>query len=238
VSLRGLDTGAFGDSAFCVRLDQCRPPITGAGHPRFQQEKSCSNSVFYFYYLASFTLGGQWAHRYQPGKPSGPSWRLASDDLGRIEGVGPVVEVSWGNALDEGSRSGRRGWFVGHFVAPSTSPAATEMVEVKWGVHAAGEIKAIEGVNRSATTMSLLVSGRFHLDFPSHGRSVTLVRAGDYAIWSLGVSHRWRVLEDAVVITIRWPSRPDDQSGHPAPPRQNVSRRVRCRICLAGGTPW
>jgi hypothetical protein len=176
--------------------------------------------VFYFYYLASFTLGGQWAHRYQPGKPSGLSWRLASDNLGRIEGVGPVVEVSWGNGLDEGSRASRRGWFVGHFVAPSTGPAATDMVEVKWGVHAAGEIKAIEGVNQSATTMSLLVSGRFHLDFPSHGRSVTLVRAGDYAIWSPGVSHRWRVLEDAVVITIRWPSRPDDQSEHPAPPRQ------------------
>ena len=90
----------------------------------------------------------------------------------------PVVEVSWGNAVDEGSQAGRRGWFIGHFLAPWAGPAATDMVEVKWGVHAAGEIKAIEGVNQTATTMSLLVSGRFRLDFPSHGRSVTLVRAG------------------------------------------------------------
>jgi hypothetical protein len=137
------------------------------------------------------------------------------DDLGRY-GVRVVTvgDVCFGNAVDEGSQRGRRGWVIGHFIAPGTGPAATDMVEVKWGVHAAGEIKAIEGVNRTATTMSLLVSGRFELVFPSHGCSVTLARAGDYAVWSPGVSHRWRVLEDAVVITIRWPSRPNDQSAY------------------------
>ena len=82
-------------------------------------------------------------------------------------------------------------------------------------MHLAGESKAIEGVNQTATTLSLLVSGRFRLDFPSHGQSVTLLRPGDYAVWSPGVSHRWRVLEDAVVITIRWPSRPEDQLERP-----------------------
>jgi hypothetical protein len=127
----------------------------------------------------------------------------------------PEGEVSNGNALDEGAQAGRRGWFVGHFLTPASGPAATDMVEVKWGVHAAGETKAAPGVNRTATTMSLLVSGRFRLDFPSHGRSITLARPGDYAVWAPGVSHRWRVLEDAVVITVRWPSRPDDQSGVP-----------------------
>lgn len=123
----------------------------------------------------------------------------------------PAGEIFWGNAVDEGSQAGRRGWFIGHFVAPDSGPAATDLVEVKWGVHVAGESKAINGVNQTATTMSLLVSGRFRLDFPSHGRSVTLVRPGDFAVWSPGVSHRWHVLEDAVVITVRWPSRRDDQ---------------------------
>jgi hypothetical protein len=127
----------------------------------------------------------------------------------------PVPEISFGNAVDEGAEAGRQGWFIGHFVAQRAGPAATDMVEVKWGVHAAGETKAIEGVNQTATTMSLLVSGRFQLVFPSHGSSVMLARAGDYAIWFPGVSHRWRVLEDAVVITVRWPSRPDDQSEFP-----------------------
>ena len=133
----------------------------------------------------------------------------------------PASELSCGNAVDDGSKAGRGGWFIGHFVAPGAGPATTDMVEVKWGVHAAGEVKAIEGVNQTATTMSLLVSGRFRLDFPSHGGSVTLVRPGDYAVWSPGVSHRWQVLEDAVVITVRWPSQRDDQSERPGECRRS-----------------
>jgi hypothetical protein len=144
------------------------------------------------------------------------SHRMISENM---ETAVPVIDVSFGNAVDEGSQAGRQGWFIGHFVAPRAGPAATDMVEVKWGVHAAGETKAIEGVNQTATTMSLLVSGRFRLVFPRHGQSVTLARAGDYAVWSPGVSHRWRVLEDAVVITVRWPSRPDDQSEFADQPR-------------------
>jgi hypothetical protein len=123
-----------------------------------------------------------------------------------------VREISFGNAAEEGARPDRRGWFVGHFLTLESGPAATDLVEVKWGAHGAGETKAIEGVNQTATTLSLLVSGRFRLYFPSHGRSVTLARPGDYAIWAPRVSHRWRVLEDAIVITVRWPSRHDDQS--------------------------
>jgi hypothetical protein len=129
-----------------------------------------------------------------------------------FEGAVPAGRVSFGNAVDEGAQADRRGWFVGHFLPPESGPAATDLVEVKWGAHAAGETKRIEGVNHTATTLSLLVSGRFRLDFPSHGRSVTLSRPGDYAVWSPGVSHRWHVLEDAVVITVRWPSRRDDQA--------------------------
>ena len=119
-------------------------------------------------------------------------------------------QIVWGNAIEEGSRPGRRGWFVGHFMAAG-SLAATSMVEVKWGEHAAGEEKAMEGANQTATTMSLLVSGRFRLDFPSQGRTICLVQPGDYALWSPGVSHRWRALENAVVITVRWPSVRNDQ---------------------------
>jgi hypothetical protein len=135
------------------------------------------------------------------------------------EGAVPVTEVSFGNAVDEGSQAGRQGWFIGHFVAQRAGPAATDMVEVKWGAHAAGEIKAIEGVTRPRPRCRCWSAAGFHLEFPSHGRSVTLARPGDYAIWFSGVSHRWRVLEDAVVITVRWPSRPDDQSEFADQPR-------------------
>ena len=66
----------------------------------------------------------------------------------------PVDGISWGNAAHDGLQAGRRGWFVGHFVPQGAGPAATDTVEVKWGVHLAGESKAIEGVNQTATTMS------------------------------------------------------------------------------------
>ncbi len=123
--------------------------------------------------------------------------------------------LSWGNAGDDGYRDGRRGWFVGHFNDPAAGPAATDAVEVKWGIHAAGETKSVEGVNQTATTLSILVRGRFHLDFPSHGQSVRLERAGDYALWAPGVSHHWQVIEDSVIITVRWPSLADDQVARP-----------------------
>jgi len=168
------------------------------------------------------------AWRARPGNSADLPRRFASEDL---EGAVPMGEVSWGNAVDEASQAGRQGWFIGHFLPPESGQAASDLVEVKWGVHMAGEIKAIEGVNQTATTMSLLVSGRFRLVFPSHGRSVTLVRSGDYAVWSPGVSHRWRVLEDAIVITVRWPSRRDDQSEPPGQPSPVTSpaelRRIR-----------
>ena len=77
----------------------------------------------------------------------------------------PDHQVSWGNAVDEGSRDGRRGWFIGHFIDPAAGPAATDAVEVKWGTHEAGETKATEGVNQTATTLSILVSGRVGLEF-------------------------------------------------------------------------
>lgn len=127
----------------------------------------------------------------------------------------PKAAIAWGNAVDAGARELRRGWFIGHFLPPAAGPAATEAVEVKWGVHPAGETKATAGINQTATSVSLLVSGRFRLDFPGRGRSVTLERPGDYVIWSAGVAHRWVALEDAVVITVRWPSRPADQIGEP-----------------------
>lgn len=123
----------------------------------------------------------------------------------------PPGDIVWGNAFEDGSQGARGGWFVGHFLDASAGPAASQAVEVKWGTHKAGAVKAIEGVNRTATTLSILVSGRFRLDFPNHGCGVVLEKPGDYAIWDAGVSHRWRVIEDAVIVTVRWPSLPDDQ---------------------------
>jgi hypothetical protein len=126
--------------------------------------------------------------------------------------------VRVGNAADDGAAY--RGWIVGHFVGvgvgvegggmleSSDDPARTGAVEVKWGVHPAGERRAVPAVNATATTLSLLVRGRFRLVLPD--REVVLAREGDYALWPPGVAHDWLAEEDSVVITVRWPSVPGD----------------------------
>jgi hypothetical protein len=121
-----------------------------------------------------------------------------------------------GNAADEGARRG--GWFIGHFIDAALGLRHTGDVEVKWGVHRAGETKSSEGANDTATTLSILVSGRFLLEFPDTGEATRLERLGDYALWPRGRWHRWTVLEDAVILTVRWPSRPGDQRSRAASP--------------------
>lgn len=68
------------------------------------------------------------------------------------------------------------------------------------------------------TALLVLISGRFRLDFPE--RSVVLAEQGDYVLWGRGVDHSWYAEEDAVVLTVRWPSVPgyraDEPSGHGA----------------------
>jgi len=123
-----------------------------------------------------------------------------------------------GNADDDGAA--RRGWFLGHFIDAVEGLRHCTEVEIKWGVHAAGEAKSAYGANDTARTLSILVSGRFLLEFPDLGESLHLERPGDYALWAAGPSHRWRALADSVVLTVRWPSRPGDQraaGGAPSP---------------------
>jgi hypothetical protein len=117
--------------------------------------------------------------------------------------------VRTGSAADEGAA--RSGWFLGHFIDPAAGLLHSRSVEVKWGVHRAGETKPATGANSTAHTLSILVSGRFLLDFPEAGRVVRLERPGDYALWPPGPQHRWTALEDSVVLTVRWPSLPGDQ---------------------------
>ncbi len=111
-----------------------------------------------------------------------------------------------GNAAVDGSPY--RGWLVGHFAGEAGSPTCTEAVEVKWGVHPAGERRSSPAANATATTLSVLVRGRFRLRFPN--RIVVLEREGDYALWALGVAHDWLAEDESVVLTVRWPSRPED----------------------------
>ncbi len=123
-------------------------------------------------------------------------------------GETPNPRVVTGNAAAEDPA--RYGWFVGHFVpAPAGGdPRATSAVEVKWAVYGGGEARDGWGANREATTLAVLVRGRFRLRFP--GRDVLLAEEGDYALWAPGVPHHWTAESAAVVLSLRWPSVPND----------------------------
>jgi hypothetical protein len=103
-------------------------------------------------------------------------------------------KVVFGNAGAEGASRG--GWFAGHFMTPEDDPRSTSVLEVKWGTHPAGDCRTQWAVNAQATTLSILVKGRFRLQFPE--QEILLSREGDYALWLPGVPHYWSAEEDSV----------------------------------------
>ncbi len=127
--------------------------------------------------------------------------------------MGRIPGVTTGNA---GGEVARQGWFVGHFMddGPDGAEALrTGDVEVKWSVYEGGETRDGWGANRTATTLAVLVRGRFHLCFP--GGDVWLEREGDFALWQPNVPHYWHPDGPAVVLTVRWPSTPGDSYAVP-----------------------
>lgn len=117
-------------------------------------------------------------------------------------------QVVFGNANIEGAS--RRGWFIGHFLSPG-DPRSTSDLEVKWGIHPAGDHRSDWAKNREATTLSILIKGRFRVQFPE--QEILLSREGDYVLWCPGVSHTWYAEEESIILTVRWPSKSGDSVG-------------------------
>ncbi len=112
-----------------------------------------------------------------------------------------------GNAEEEQHQVQRRGWFVGHFIDCAAGLHCGDQVEVKWGIHAPGEQRLVPSAYDKATTLALLVSGKFAIEFPDLDvDAITLARRGDYVIYGPGVSHTWKAIDDSIVLTVRWPS--------------------------------
>ena len=114
--------------------------------------------------------------------------------------------VVFGNASIEGAN--RWGWVMGHFFNPTDDPRSTYLLEVKWGVHKTGESRQQWATNIEATTLSILIKGRFRLQFPE--QEVVLCHEGDYVLWLPKVPHTWSAEEDSTIVTIRWPSKAGD----------------------------
>jgi hypothetical protein len=116
----------------------------------------------------------------------------------------PVTEnVYVGRAAVDAA--GDRGWLLGHF-KPDGDVRHSGDVEIKWGVHPKGDRRAEWVTGEKRTALLMLISGRFRVELP--GRSVLLADQGDYVVWGAGVDHSWYAEEEAVVLTVRWPSVP------------------------------
>lgn len=109
-----------------------------------------------------------------------------------------------GNAATDAQAT--RGWLVGRFIEPADDVRSTGDVEVKGGVHPAGDKRPNWTTGDQRTTLLLLVKGKFRVDL-TEGSSV-LSEQGDYAMWRSGIDHSWEALTDSVIVTVRWPSTP------------------------------
>lgn len=107
-----------------------------------------------------------------------------------------------GNAAEDSK--GTRGWIVGHFIDPGDGVRCTNDVEIKWGVHPAGQTRPEWTADNQRTTVVILVYGHFSVNFTE--TTAMLSKQGDYVAWGPGIDHSWEAHEDSVVMTVRWPS--------------------------------
>ena len=113
--------------------------------------------------------------------------------------------VHCGNAPADGAP--HHGWFIGRFLNIPHDLRSSHAIEVKWSTHYAGTRKQLWGMSEEATTLCVLIKGQVSLQFP--GRECLLLQEGDYVIWPAGISHRWAVAQESLVLTVRWPSAPE-----------------------------
>jgi hypothetical protein len=111
-------------------------------------------------------------------------------------------DIQQGNA--EVDSADFKKWLIGKFI-PEDSLLHSDNIEVKWGKHAAGERKDADyRTVFTGRTLGVLVHGKFMMKFPEQNREVLLVNEGDYVVWDQAIPHTWEVLEDCLIITIRW----------------------------------
>ncbi|AGL18654.1 hypothetical protein [Actinoplanes sp. N902-109] len=116
-----------------------------------------------------------------------------------------------------------QGWLLGHFMPPGNLLHSTD-VEVKWGVHPAGERRAAWATRETRTALLVLIRGSFDIEL--RDRTVLLREPGDYVVWGPGHDHSWQAREEqTVVLTVRWPSLP----GWRLPPAAHVNNSSRAQ---------
>jgi len=98
-----------------------------------------------------------------------------------------------------------RGWFVGSFIEEKFGLRHSDDVELKWGVLKEGDARTEWVTGETRTTIGILITGKFTMEF--RDESMTFEKPGDYVMWGPDTDHKWHAPENAIWLTIRWPSK-------------------------------
>jgi mannose-6-phosphate isomerase-like protein (cupin superfamily) len=109
-----------------------------------------------------------------------------------------------------GASKDTRGWFLGHFMPGHENPLRTSDLELKWYTHAKGEARSEWAPGKPVKTLNILVRGHFVLLFPD--REIALDKEGDFVLFGPGVPHSFRSEQESLILTVRWPSVPANNS--------------------------
>lgn len=101
--------------------------------------------------------------------------------------------------------SDTRGWLIGSFIEEKFGLRHTDDIELKRGVLKTGDTRAEWVIGETRTAIGILISGKFTMEF--RDQTVTFDKPGDYVMWGPGTDHKWNAPEDAIWLTIRWPSK-------------------------------
>jgi len=128
------------------------------------------------------------------------------------------MDITCGNAIVDGRDF--RFWFVGPiqewcerndipFDPGRFGLRNTEGIEIKWGIYKKGEVRPSWAPCSDRTAMSILIRGDLVFRFRNPGNhsdqeEVRLKKEGDYVIWREDVEHIWEMMEDSVILTLRW----------------------------------
>lgn len=115
-------------------------------------------------------------------------------------------QFEFGNAFKEGADY--RGWFVGSFIKDQRSIRKSDDIEVRMSRFVSGSERPDWVTSRKTHTICILISGSFQIIFEKE--VCTLKTPGDFVIWGPNFPHKWRALTKAEVVSVRWPSDPDD----------------------------
>ena len=129
-------------------------------------------------------------------------------------------EIKTGNTITDGKEF--RFWVVGRveqwckarnipFDPEKYGLRNSSNIEVKWGIYEKGDSRSEWASCSSMIGMSILIRGDAAFYFRDvkdqiNYKEVRLKNEGDYVLWKEEVEHTWKIHENSVFLTLRWPA--------------------------------